>query len=100
MTYDVEFDDGLVREYTANIIADGLYSQTDDDGFTTNHLDGLVDFRKLSNAVSWPDAYIQAKRGAKRPCGWQFLAKRVGKIQLGVAQRTSLAKFSQKRQNL
>jgi hypothetical protein len=79
MTYDVEFDDGLVKEYTANVIADELYAQTDDEGFTTNHLDGIVDFRKLNDAVSWTDAYVQPKGGAKRlrktTCGWQFLVR-------------------------
>ena len=79
MTYDVEFGDGLVKEYTANVIADELFAQTDDAGFTTNHLDGIVDFRKLDDAVSWPDAYVQTKRGAKRlrktTCGWQFLVR-------------------------
>jgi hypothetical protein len=79
MTYDVEFDDGLVKEYTANVIADELYAQTDDEGFTINHMDGIVDFRKMDDAVSWPDAYVQTKRGAKRlrktTCGWQFLVR-------------------------
>jgi hypothetical protein len=79
MTYDVEFGDGFVKEYTANVIADELFAQTDDEGFTTNHLDGIVDFRKLDDAVSWPDAYVQTKRGAKRlrktTCGWQFLVR-------------------------
>jgi hypothetical protein len=79
MTYDVEFGDGFVKEYTANVIADELFAQTDDEGFTTNHLDSIVDFRKLDDAVSWPDAYVQTKRGAKRlrktTCGWQFLVR-------------------------
>ena len=79
MVYDIEFDDGLVKEYSANVIADELFAQTDDEGFTTTHLDAILEFRKMDDAVSWPDAYVQTKRGVKRlrktTCGWQFLIR-------------------------
>jgi hypothetical protein len=39
---------------------------TYDVDFDANHMDGIVNFRKLDDAVSWPDAYAQPKRGAKR----------------------------------
>ena len=32
--YDVEFDDGAVKEYAANVIAKNLLGQVDDKGFT------------------------------------------------------------------
>ncbi len=42
-------------------------------------MDGIVDFRKLDDAVCWPDAYLQTKRGAKclhmTTRGWQFLVR-------------------------
>ena len=33
--YDVEFDSGETEAYTANIIAEALYAQVDDEGYTT-----------------------------------------------------------------
>jgi hypothetical protein len=79
MTYDVEFDDGLVKEYSANVIAEELFRQIDDEGFTTTHLDGILDFRKMDDAVSESNAYVTTKRGVKRlrktTCGWQFLVR-------------------------
>eukprot|EP00980_Cylindrotheca_fusiformis_P000803 scaffold196_cov113-Cylindrotheca_fusiformis.AAC.4 len=39
MSYDVEFDDGMVKEYSANVIAEELFNQTDDEGFTVTHFD-------------------------------------------------------------
>jgi hypothetical protein len=44
MAYNVEFDNFLVKEYTAKVIAGELFAQTDEEGFTTNHMDGIVDF--------------------------------------------------------
>lgn len=79
MIYDVEFEDGMVKEYSANVIADELFAQTDEAGFTITELDGIIDFRQLDDAVTWSDAYVKTKRGVKRlrktTCGWQFLVK-------------------------
>lgn len=33
MMYEVEFLDGLVREYAANVIAENMITQVDQDGF-------------------------------------------------------------------
>ena len=34
IVYDVKFPDGEVKEYLANIIAENLFSQADNEGFT------------------------------------------------------------------
>jgi hypothetical protein len=36
LVYDMEFSDGTVKEYAANVIAHEMYEQTDNKGFTSN----------------------------------------------------------------
>ncbi len=80
MLYEVEFPDGQVKEYSANIIAENMLTQVDSDGFTMTLMDGVIDYRRdESTAVSRSDAYIVTKRGQKRlrktTVGWQMLVK-------------------------
>jgi len=46
MLYDVEFADGAVKQYTANIIAKNMYSQVDSEGRQYNILDSIIDYSK------------------------------------------------------
>jgi hypothetical protein len=42
MTYGVEFDDGLVKNTQQTLLlADEVFVQADDEGFITNHMDGI-----------------------------------------------------------
>ena len=41
--YDVEFPDGQVKEYTANIIAENMLTQGDSDGMSTTLMEAIVD---------------------------------------------------------
>ena len=34
IVYDVEFPDGTIREYAANVIAQNMLTQVDEDGFS------------------------------------------------------------------
>ena len=43
MKYDVEFLDGEVREYAANIIAENMISKVNNEGYTIQHLSQIVD---------------------------------------------------------
>ena len=43
--YDVEFDDGQVREYSANVIAESMLAQVDSDRFTSKLMDGVVNHK-------------------------------------------------------
>ena len=38
--YDVEFPDGQVKEYAANIIAENMLTQVDSDGMSTTLMEG------------------------------------------------------------
>ena len=76
--YDVQFLDGRVETYAANIIAENIYSQLDDEGNRFLLLEEIMDHRRGKNAVHIDDKYI-IHNGRKTPrCttqGWEFLIK-------------------------
>ena len=57
-TYDVEFEDGDVTEFTANIIAENMYAQCDAEGNQYVLLDEIVDYRKDGHALKAQDQTI------------------------------------------
>ena len=79
VVYDVEFSDGTVREYSANLIAQNMISQADDDGFSKTMMEGIVDYRKEESALSKRDALIVTRRGnphmRKTTQGWRLLVR-------------------------
>ena len=80
ITYDVEFPDGQVKEYGANIIAENMLTQVDLDGYSLSLMDSIIDHqRDLSQAIPIEDKYITTKRGQKRlrktTKGWKLLIK-------------------------
>ena len=54
--YQVEFGDGSVKEYAANIIAENLYSQVDGKGCFVVNLDGIVDHKMTKDAITEEDS--------------------------------------------
>jgi hypothetical protein len=56
--YEVEFSDGQVLEYAANVIAENLYSQVDEEGHHQVMLDEIVDHKSNKSAVLPDDGYI------------------------------------------
>jgi hypothetical protein len=74
---EVQFPDGNVQEYAANVIAEHLYSQVDDEGRRYLLMDETVDHRKDGSAVAADDLYYTDKRGVKQmrrtTKGWQLL---------------------------
>ena len=77
--YDEEFDDGKIKEYAANVIAENMLSQVDEEGFSTTLFDCIVDHRKDDSAITKSDMYVITKRGTKRmkksTQGWQHLVR-------------------------
>ena len=61
--YDVEFPDGQVKEYAANIIAENMLTQVDPEGYSTTLFDGIIDFKKEPSAVPKTERYLVTKRG-------------------------------------
>ena len=46
IVYDVEFPDGTIREYAANVIAENMLTQVDEDGFYLSLMEGIVDYKR------------------------------------------------------
>ena len=61
LVYDVEFPDGDVKKYAANLIAENLLSQVDPDGFHTNFLEAILDHNRYGNAVPMSDKDFKTK---------------------------------------
>ena len=74
--YEVELDDGQREAFSANIIAEHIYSQVDGEGFTHYTLSEIVDHKKDASAVTKDDAFITMPNGQKKPRmttkGWQL----------------------------
>ena len=78
--YEVEFDDGQVKEYGATSIAENILAQVDDDGFSSPLLQAIIDYCKdTSVAVSKRDRHVEDRNGRKRlrktTKGWQLKVK-------------------------
>jgi hypothetical protein len=76
IVYEVEFPDGTVREYAANVIAENILQQVDPNGRHSHVLDGIVGHKKDGHAVSNDDAFVVTRRGQRKlrhtTKGWHF----------------------------
>ena len=78
--YDVEFPDGQVEEYAANITAENMLTQVDSDGMSTTLMEAIVDHqRDEAKVLQHQDKYVQTKNGRchlrKTTEGWELLIK-------------------------
>jgi len=80
MIYEVEFPDGQLKEYAANVIAENMLTQVDSDGFSLTMMEAIIDYRK-DDAIAVPkiDKYLITSSGQKRQrkttVGWSLLVK-------------------------
>lgn len=73
--YVVSFPDSVEQEYTANVIAESMYSQCDPDGNQVLMMESITDQRKTSKAVVHADAFITQngrKYCRKTTQGWEL----------------------------
>ena len=64
--YEVDFDDGHVKEYSTNTIDDNMLTQVDSDGFTLTMMTGIIDYWKdVETSVTKDGKYIATKCGQK-----------------------------------
>ena len=73
--YEVEFPDGDVAAYTANIIAENLYSQVDEEGKQYLMLDCIVDHKSDGTATTKDGQWhtVNGRRCLKRTTkGWKL----------------------------
>jgi len=77
--YEVEFRDGHNESLSANLIAQHLYSQIDDEGNRHVLLDDIIDHRRNDSAIDKSDAFVTMSNGVKRrketTAGWQLLCQ-------------------------
>ena len=66
LVYDVEFTDGDVKKYSANLIAENILSQVNPDGFYTNVLEEILDHKRYGTAVHLPEKHFKTKQGRKK----------------------------------
>ena len=72
-TYQVEFPDGEVTEYAANVIAENMWAQCDLEGRQHLLLDSIVDHRTDGTAVKFADRFVTVgnkKHLRKTTTGW------------------------------
>ena len=73
--HEVELIDGATEMLTANIIAENLLVQVDEDGDCQLSLDEIVDHQSNSNAMSKHDGFIVSSNSVKRKkmtaTGWE-----------------------------
>ena len=79
-TYEVEFPDGQVAEYSTNVIAENMYTQCDTEGNQYLLLDEIIDWQKdKSEAVKKDDKYVYSHNGnrhyLKTTKGWKLCVK-------------------------
>ena len=78
IVYEVEFPDGELKEYAANILAENMLSQVDDEGHNILLMRDIIDFKK-DDAIAVPmiDKYLVTRSGQRRlrktTQGWSFL---------------------------
>ena len=74
--YDVMFPDSSVQQYAANIIAENLYSQVDEDGRRYQLMEAIIGHKKTDKAVERGDEWVIGKNGRKArkktTKGWFF----------------------------
>ena len=74
---DVMFPDGVIQQFSVNIIAESLYKSSDEDGHRYQYIEEIIEHKKLNTAVSKADGIIKTNSGQNRKKittkGWKFL---------------------------
>ena len=77
--YDVEFTDGSVEKYSANIIAENMYAQVDDEGREHLIMKEIVDHKKDQSAIPISEGKTRSYNGNETPKittrGWKLLVE-------------------------
>ena len=75
--YDVEFEDGEVGTYQANLISEHMHTQCDEYGHLIQLMKGIIDHRSDGRAVKADDGFVTNRSGNRIPrkttVGWELL---------------------------
>lgn len=76
--YEVEYRDGHRAALAANVIAENMFAQVDEEGRRHMMLDSIVDMRTNGDQVEQKDAFVTSSNGVKRrretTKGWECCA--------------------------
>ena len=80
ITYEVEFSEGHVKEYSTNLIVENMLAQVDLDGCSMTLMEGIINYQKDDSiAVAKQDKYIAIKSRERRlrrtTSRWHLLIK-------------------------
>ena len=73
--YNIQFLGGIIAKYNTNIIAESLYSLTDDYGVQYSLMSGIVNHQKTEDAFNKEEGYVELNGTQKRvitTSGWKF----------------------------
>lgn len=74
--YDVQFEDGTIKEYAANVLAENLFSQVDELGYQYQNLESIMDHRKDHTAITMDNMFVVDRNGKrsikKTTMGWEL----------------------------
>ena len=77
--YEIEFTDGTTEKYTANIIAENMFAQVDDEGHQFLLLDEIIDHKRDNSAIPILEGMIWNASGTEKPKrttkGWKLLVQ-------------------------
>lgn len=70
--YEVEFSDGHVEDYTANILAEAMYSRCNEEGHRLLIMDEIIDHAKSKEALSIDDTETNNGKPRRTTKGWHL----------------------------
>ena len=77
--YHLEYEDGSTQVYAANLVAENIYAQVDDEGNMFSLMESIIDHKSDGSALKGEDGFYLTKTGnrRKKPTtrGWQLLVQ-------------------------
>ena len=77
--YEVQFEDGSVDRYHANIISENIYSRIDSEGHSQYMLDEILDHKSDDTAIKQSEGFTVGSKGEQVPKqttrGWKLLIR-------------------------
>ena len=74
----MEFPDGAIKEYGANVIAENILRTVDTDGHHCTNVQDIIDHKRYGSAVKMEDKFIISRNGQRKvrqtTKGWSFLS--------------------------
>ena len=64
--YDVMFPDGAIQQYSANLIAESIYEDLDEDSYRYRLMDEVLDHQKTKDAIEKHYGVVVCKNGQSK----------------------------------